>query len=270
MTRGGGGFTQQDRDDLKNLLKTTSSTETTVKSLKDAVTSLQTSLKKANQVINTQSKYINDLHLEINKANYRSDSINQYIMREHCKVHIKKDSTELGDDAENILKEIANEIERVTENDSDKATVHIDLDCEKDIQRCHFIGNSKKKIVCKFVSYKKRMKFMKNKRIINSAKTGKFKDVFIGEHLTPMRGRLVWYMHDKLSHKFHNIHTLNGTIRFKKDPSDRDWISVNNPDDLFKHLDQEDEFDLKLFNEGLHTFKILSQNPVPALLDDDE
>ena len=105
MTRGGGGFTQQDRDDLKNLLETTSSTETTVKSLKDAVTSLQTSLKKANQVINTQSKYINDLHLEINKANYRSDSINQYIMREHCKVHIKKDSTELGDDAENILKE---------------------------------------------------------------------------------------------------------------------------------------------------------------------
>ena len=173
----------------------------------------------------------------------------------------------MGDNAENIVKEISNEIERVTENDSDRATVHIDLDCEKDIQRCHFLGNSKKKIVCKFASYKMRMKFMRNKRIINSATTGKFKDVFIGEDLTPMRGRLVWYIHNKLSHKFHNVHTLNGTIRVKKDPSDRDWISINNPDDLFKHLD-EGEFDLELFNAGLHAFKILSPNPVPFVNDE--
>ena len=269
MTRAAGGFSQEDRDKITKLLETTSSTEKTVKELKDTVAALQGTLKTAKKVINEQTKYINDLHTQINRSNYFSDSNNQYPRREHLKVHIKKATPELGDDPEKIMEQIAREIERSTQIDNSKETVHINLDCDKDIQRCHFLGDSKKKIVCRFTSYKQRMKFMRNKKIINSANSGKFKDVFIGEDLTPMRGRLVWYLHEKLSHRFHNIHTLNGTIRLKKDPNDRKWLTINNPDDLFKHLDDADEFDLKIFNEGLHCFKILSQNSFTSFLNDE-
>ena len=269
MTRAAGGFSQEDRDKINKLLETATSTDLTVKELKETVTALKGSLKKANEVINEQTKYINNLHCKINTSNYFSDSNNQYPRREHVKVHIKETTPELGDDPEKIMEVIAKEIERATRNDNTKEAVHINLDCDKDIQRCHFLGDSKKKIVCRFSSYKQRMKFMRNKKIINSANSGKFKHVFIGEDLTPMRGRLVWYMHTKLSHKFHNIHTLNGTIRFKKDLNDRKWTAVNNPDDLFKHLDDESEFDLELFNEGLHCFKILSQNSINSFLSDE-
>ena len=265
VNRSGVGFTQDDRDTIQRLLETASSTDKTVK---ETVSSLQRTMKKANQVINEQTNYINELHTQINIANYRSDSNNQYIRRESAKIHMKEATPELGNDPEKIMEEIAQEIERVTENDRNKDTVHINLDCERDIQRCHFLG--KKKIICKFVSYKQRMKFLRNKKIINSATTGKFRNVFIAEDLTPMRGRLVWYIHNKLSHRFHNVHTLNGTIRLKKDPADREWISINNPDDLFKHLDDENEFDLELFNEGLHSFKIMPQKPVSTILIDDE
>ena len=216
VNRSGGGFTQEDREKIQKLLETASSTDKTVKELKETVSYLQETVEKANQVINKQSKYINNLHAQINLANYISDSNNQYIRREACKVHLKEETPELGNDPEKIMEEIAREIERVSENDENKAAVHINLDCEKDIQRCHFLGKSKKKIVCKFVSYKQRMKFLRNKKIINGATTGKFRNVFIGEDLAPMRGRLVWYIHHKLNHKFHNLHTLNGTIRLKK------------------------------------------------------
>ena len=269
MTRAAGGFSQEDRDKITKLLDTACSTDKTVKELKETVATLQGTLKNANEVIDKQSKYINHLHTKINASNYFSDANNQYPRREHMKVRIKKATPELGDDPERIVEEIAKEIESVTRNDKSKETVHINLDRDKDIQRCHFLGNSKQKIVCRFTSYKQRMKFMRNKKIINSATSGKFKEVFIGEDLTPMRGRLVWYMHEKLNHKFHNIHTLNGTIRCKKDPNDRKWIQINNPDDLFKHLDDENEFDLELFNEGLHCFKILSQNPFTSFLSDE-
>ena len=265
MTR----FSQEDRDRITKLLDTATSNEKSLKELKETIEALQGNLKKANEVINQQTRYINNLHTKINTSNYFNDATNQYPRREHVKVHIKVATPELGDDPEKIMEEIAKEIERSTQSDTNKETVHINLDCDKDIQRCHFLGDSKKKIVCRFTSYKQRMKFMRNKKIINSATSGKFKEVFIGEDLTPMRGRLVWYMHTKLSDKFKNIHTLNGTIRCKKDVNDRNWITINNPDDLFKHIDEESEFDLNLFNEGLHCFKILSQNPLTSFSSDE-
>ena len=261
MTRGGGGFTQADRDVINKILDSNKKMET-------EITSLKTSLKTAHQVISTQNKTINYLHTQVNLANYRNDSNNQYGRKES----IKLAGTEgLGNDAEKIIADIAREIENATrlaaENDSSKTPVHINLNIENDIQRCHFLGTAKKRVICKFKSYKQRMKFLRNKRIINGAKEGKYKNVFIMEDMTPLRARLVWYIKDKLAGKFCSVHTMNGTIRMKKNENDTDWLHVNNPDDLFRHLDNEADFDLKEFNKGLHDFQILSQTALPSIED---
>ena len=267
MTRSSGGFTQEDRDVINKLLTKLTKVETKLTKVENTVTSLKGSLREANQVISDQTKTINYLCSQINVANYRSDSNNQYGRREIMRV--RGITPELGNDPEKIVADIAQEIENATRlaaAGTDKVAVNINLDREKDIQRCHFLGKTTTKLVCKFQSYKQRMKFIRNKKIINSATTGKYKDVFIGEDLTPLRARLVWYIHHKFSHKFCNIHTMNGTIRMKKDANDREWISVNNPDDLFKVLDNENDFDLEFFNKGLHTFKILPQKPLSPIL----
>ena len=277
MTRGNGGFTQADRDVQTQLLSKITGLEAKISKMDSAIGSMKTCLKTALQVIKTQNKTINTLHTNINITNYRIDSGNQYNRRESFDVI---GTQGLGNDAEKIIEDIAKEIENSTkeaaDNDVTKTPVHINLNIENDIQRCHFMGANNKKIICKLRSYKQRMKFMRNKKVINSKKTGKYKDVFIVEDLTPMRSRLVWFIKKEFGHKFCNVHTMNGTIRLKKSETDREWIHVNNPDDLFKHLDSQDEFNLERFNEGLHTFKILGQNILPntdflnEFLSDDE
>ena len=58
-----------------------------------------------------------------------------------------------------------------------------------------------------------------------------------------------------------------GLSGWKKNETDTNWLRVNNPDDLFKHLDNESDFDLEEFNEGLHDFQILSQIALPSIDD---
>ena len=269
MTRGnsGGGFTQADRDSINKVLQKMDDMKISMESLKEKYGEVWSSLKKANQVISNQNKTINHLYSQINIANYRNDAQEQYGRLESLKV---LGTDELGNDAEKIINEIAKEIESSTrlsaERDHTKTAVHINLNPNSDIQRCHFLGKQRKKVICKFRSYKQRMLFIRNKKIINGAVEGKFKNVFITEDLTALRARLVWFIKNKLSHKFCNVHTMNGTIRMKKSERDNNWIHVNNPDDLFEHLDEED-FDLKLFNEGLHSFQILPQKSTTSFLD---
>ena len=108
------------------------------------------------------------------------------------------------------------------------------------------------------------MKILLNKRIINGAKTGKYKDVFISEDMTPMRRRLIWFIKKQCKTKFTKVHSRDGVIKMKKEGFDSindDWISVRTPDDLFPHLDEDDEFDLELFNKDLHGFQILPDMP---------
>ena len=228
------------------------------------VTSLKDGMKKAHKVIIKQNETINNLHSKINSTNYRTDAIEQHGRKEAIRLRGVTDN--LGHDAEQIIQDIATEIEEKTESiardDPTKSAVHIGLNAERDIQRCHFMGKAKKQIICKFSSFKTRMKFLRNKKIINGAKTGKYKDVFITEDLTSMRARLIWYINDQFSGSFSSVHTMNGTIRMKKDPSDDKWIYVNNPDDLFAHLNNESDFDLEFFNKGLHQFQILPYIPV--------
>ena len=45
-------------------------------------------------------------------------------------------------------------------------------------------------------------------------------------------------------------------------------MKISNPDDLFKHLDEDDVFDIELFNKDLHGFQLLPDIPEPNFLDD--
>ena len=264
------GFTEKDRkkqDDMFTMIRKQSGT----------IKKLTGFLKQAKDIIIEQTKHINDLRREHNRTNYRMDTQQQYGRLESIS------GINLGIfgnmSAEEIIFEIAKEIERKSEG-PDKNPVVIDLH-SSDIERCHFLGNktareNKKKLICKFGSYKMRMKFIKNKRLINSQTTGRFKDVFICEDLTPMRSRLVWFIKNNHSDKFCNVHTMNGVIRMKEkkgtdaETADSNWLSVSNVDDLYKLLDREEDFDIVEFNKGLHGFKILPQlaiNPINFELD---
>ena len=115
------------------------------------------------------------------------------------------------------------------------------------------------------------MNILLNKKIINGAKTRKYKDVFIAEDLTPMRSRLVWYIKQKCKTKFTKLHTRDGVIRVEKDGQDSEddpWLRISNPDDLFPHLDPGDDFDIDLFNKDLHGFQLLPDVPDPDFIDD--
>ena len=210
-----------------------------------------------------QHKQINDLRAQQNLLNYRTDKQEQYGRRESAKV-INVDAT-LGDDAEKIIFDICQEIERKSPDDE---KVCIDLQ-PRDLHRCHFMGEgSKRRIICKFTpaAYKKKMLLMRNKKLVNQARTGKFKSIFIAEDLTPTRSRLVWYIKTHLGEKYHKVHTRNGVIKMKQKTDNTNngkWISVDNPDDL--HTLVGDDFDVVLFNKGLHSYQVLLDLPPPEL-----
>ena len=257
------GFTERDRqkqDDMVRLLKKQTKV---IKQLKGY-------LRQANDVIHKQSLQINDLRREHNLTNYRLDTQQQYGRKNSMRVLNLDNFKDM--DPEEIIFEIAKEIEKKTKDDENKVEFNIS---SKDIERCHFLGGEKstrkKKLICKFGSYKMRMKFIKNKRLINSQTSGKFKEVFICEDLTPLRSRLIWFIKENFSHKFCSVHTMNGIIRMKKDQGNEEatknspWLSVSNVDEFYALLDHTDLFDINKFNDGLHGFKILPQIAIEPL-----
>ena len=140
------GFTNKDRQALNSCLNN-------MNKILDEMKSLKSSLKNAKQVISTQNNIINSMYKYINTTNYRIDAQEQQGRRESMRVHGVTE--ELGNNAEDIVNKISKEIEKLSKKDDDKDDVHINLNLDEDIQRCHFLG--KKRIICKFVSYKKCM-----------------------------------------------------------------------------------------------------------------
>ena len=249
-----GGFSEEDRNKLNNVF-------TTVNKVSDDFGSMKNLLVKAVDVIDTQAQQICFLQKELNRANYRNDALNQYGRKESARAN-GLDPKLHGTDPVKIMLEIVKEIEKKAK-DSDGNAVKIDM-TENDIQRCHFLGDKKKKLICKFIPYRIRMKILLNKRVINGAKTGKYKDVFISEDLTPMRSRLLWYMKKKCSTKFTKVHSRDGVIKAKKEGADSaedPWLSIKTPDDLFPHLDEGDDFNFRDFNENLYGMQILPDLP---------
>ena len=255
----GGGFSEEDRKKLENVF-------TNVNSMKNDIGTYRAVLKTALEVINAQAKHICMLNKELNVTNYQGDRQQQYGRKESIKVRNLKPALH-GTDPVQIIMDIAKEIEaKATDKQGNK--VNVDLS-EEHIQRCHFLGDKKDKLICKFIPYRMRMKILLNKRVINGAKEGKYKDVFIAEDLTPMRSRLVWYMKRNCKTKFTKLHTRDGVIKVKKEGREADsdpWLSVSNPDDLFEHLDDGDKFDVNLFNENLYGFRVLPDIPVQTEL----
>ena len=255
------GFTNEDRRKLEIVFSK-------FNSLSDSMGVYQTVLKKAVEIIDAQTRQICSMNSHINLTNYRLDAHQQYNRRESMRA-LNLNPAVNGSDAVKIMMDIAEEIEaKATNKDGSKVEINLS---EEHIQRCHFLGDKKNKLICKFIPYRMRMKILMNKKIINQAKSGKFKDVFITEDLTPMRSRLIWYMKEKCKTKFTKLHTRNGVIRVKKQGKDSDadpWLKVSNPDELFPHLDEDDVFDIELFNKDLHGFQILPDIPEPTFLDD--
>ena len=251
---GRGGFSDDDRKKLETVF-------TTVNNMSSSIGTYQTVLKMAVDVITSQAKHICMLNKELNMTNYRGDAQQQYGRKESIKVR-NLNAALHGTDPVQIMKDIAKEIE-AKGKDKDGNSLKVDLS-EEHIQRCHFLGKNNKKLICKFIPYRMRMKILLNKKIINGAKEGKYKDVFIAEDLTLMRSRLVWYMKKQCKTKFTKLHTRDGVIKVKKEGKDSEndpWLSVSNPDDLFPHLDDGDDFDLELFNKDLYGFKVLPDIP---------
>ena len=122
------------------------------------------------------------------------------------------------------------------------------------------------------------MELMLNKKHVNQVSSGKFKDFFIVEDLTPARSHLLWYAKKTFSHKFHKFHTRNGVIKCKEKSDDSnggDWKSFENPDDL--HALVGDDFDPAHFNhikDSNPPIKIITTIPVPVFeefeVDDDD
>ena len=252
MGRGGGaaGFSEEDRKKLSDVLNKV-----------NEFGNVKEILMKALDVIDNQAKHICFLNTELNRANYRIDAQNQYGRKECLNVN-GLDKNLHGSDAEKIMFDIVDEIEDKGK-DKEGENIKIDMKAEH-IQRCHFLGDSKKKLICKFIPYKIRMKILLNKKVINGAKSGKYKDVFISENLTPMRSRLLWYMKKKCNTKFNKIHSRDGAIKAKiegRDSPNDPWITVRTPDDLFPHLDEDDEFDFREFNTNLHGIQVLPDMP---------
>ena len=255
------GFSEEDRKKLDTVLSIANSNAVGQSTIINV-------LKKVVEVVDQQAKHICFLNSMLNKANYHGDAQQQYNRKESFKA-LNLDPKIHGSDPVKIVMDIAREIESKAV-DKDGNSIKINLK-EDDIQRCHFLGEKKKKLICKFIPYRMKMKIILNKRHINGAKTGKYKDVFITEDLTPMRSRLVWTMKNKCTTKFTKIHTREGKIRFKKEGEDADtdpWKSITNPDELFAHLDDDDEFDMEFFNKDLHGLKILPDIPNPNIVEE--
>ena len=76
------------------------------------------------------------------------------------------------------------------------------------------------------------MNILLNKKVINAAKTGKYKDVFIVEDLTPFRGHIFKYVRDwnVKNKKFDVVTTDYGQI-VVKDKNDT-WYRISSTDDF--------------------------------------
>ncbi len=90
----------------------------------------------------------------------------------------------------------------------------------------------------------------------------KYSKAFITEDLAPSRSSLLWYMKKRCDGKFLQCHTKEGRIKAKVRGGDDKWITVSNPDDLYKH---HDEIDIDELNKNNKKYQILDTVEVPNL-----
>ena len=125
----------------------------------------------------------------------------QQPIRENILIHGVEENKD-NDDGEKVLFKIADELE-------------FDLE-DNEIQRVHRLGQKRRNnenprpIFARFVSYKKRNKFLANKRELKNIEGRQH--VFICEDLTPLRYKLLKYMQKSCSDTFTSCYTQNDNI----------------------------------------------------------
>lgn len=226
-------FNENDRKQLQEIYET-------VKLLKDEIQYLKSELEVSNTNLTIVKSENAQLKQALNLTNFKLDNLEQYGRRENLRLHNIPESEVNKDDGESQVIEIAKAL-NVKLNSSD-------------IQRAHRLGRKKsginpgkpRPIIVRFHAYKKRNELLHAK--INLKKTEKYKNVFIYEHLTPLRSKLLRYCKQECEGKFVQCHTINGRIRFKKsavkeglplddnrkDAGTGNWITITSPDELFK------------------------------------
>lgn len=258
----GRGFTAGDRQKIDLMLSTMNKLATCFNSLKEHVV-------KTHELLVEQTKQINKLRCEGNLRLYQNDALEQYGRRESIRIH--NVTQDMGDDAVEIVLDMATEIEALAGAEGEDASLSIGL-TRNDIHRCHFLGKENqatKKIICRFNSsaWHKRTKILMNKRHVNQVREGRFGKMFVSEDLTSMRSGMMYYLKNNHGDKYHKFHTRNGAIKFK-DKSDNTntgkWKTVHDPDGLHKLLG--DDLDVDELNKGLKArHQVLKQLPLPEM-----
>ena len=130
---------------------------------------------------------------------------------------------------------------------------------------------SPRQVIVKLKDSDKRRSIILKKRSLHEKAAGqgitKFSKAYIAEDLTPWRSKLLWYAKKKCNNKFVKCHTRNGKIKAKlaSNPDSRDWITISNPDDFFKHLGTGTPIDIDALNDGMKKYKILKSFAIPDL-----
>ena len=186
------GWTKEERERVDRLEKKykdlTQHAKNMTKALKD-VTSEAVKLRADNTF----------LCAELNKMNYRHDSLEQYGRKEAMRGHAIPEKE--NEDAFKPIIDSANYIlSKIDEDDpySEFANRRITKD---DIQRCHRVGNVRKAnsngkirpIIAKFKDYRLRMAILLNKKKLEKNANFKKQGRFLTEDLTPFRNKLLWY-----------------------------------------------------------------------------
>ena len=204
----------------------------------------------------------NLLRSKVNKANYNSDSVEQYTRKENIKlVDVDEKDNETDKDVMNAVIDRANYA-------LSKSKFYKDTKVQpSDIQRVHRVGRKReaaqgsntplkpRKIICRFKFWALRQKFIKSKKALKG--NPDFNGSFITEDLTQFRSKLLWFVKKKCGGKFVNCHTRNGEIYAQlKDAQgdDDDFITIKSPEDLFKY---DIDVDFNLINDNYLRFSVL-------------
>ena len=227
------GFNDEDRQQLTEI-------NTTIKKLVEEVEYLKEEVEESKlkyEEIKTENEKLKQI---VNTTFFKVDELEQHGRRENIRILGAAERTDERDGGEEVVTKVAE-------------ALNVELNPELDIQRVHRLGNKKKgpkakprPVIVRFASYRKRMKFIYKKSKLKVHPN--FNGVYLTEDLTSSRAKMLKYVKEVGKNKFVLFHTINGKIRMKQsaqeagtitnnesDTGARNWLTIDSPDDLFKH-----------------------------------
>ena len=178
---------------------------------------------KLNQLEEEKVQLRKEMVQKTNMIVFQLDRQEKYI-RENILIYGIEEDKEDNHDGKKILLKIGDELQ-------------IDLE-DNEIQRVHRLGQKRRNNenphpnIARFVSYKKRIKFLTNKRDLKNIEGRQH--VFVCEDLTPLRYKLLKHMKTSCFDTFTSCYTRKGNIKATLKTSEK-WVTITSSDDLFKH-----------------------------------